>query len=724
MEKRTTIENLIVEYYNKQTKICICALPTLDKRVKVVGDFPKITGIAIKATGCFNKDNSVFICDSWSFNKIISEDVFTAYAQTFPGIGKVLSLKILGYFGVDYSVFSDFDKMYLITKRHAKEIVELAKQQEEQKIDTEYIKLLSSFGVIKKYKIEKIVQVTTMKQFLKNPFILQTVEDVKLPYKVCNSIVLQMQDDNPELLSLTDRIAGGIEYSLRSLLSNGNTYVLAEHLLKRSATFLNEGVNDPSKYITDEVIKKEMNQLNKNHKIKAEKSSKELRIYNAFYYDCENFIADELHRKLSGKNKKFSIQKIELEINKFDSNSKFKLADSQRLAVETVVNNPVAIITGSAGTGKTTVLKAAIFVLEDLGYKKIVLAAPTGRAARRMSEQTGHEASTLHSLLHLGIEDENTDETEVYMDEEKIDADVVLVDETSMCDISIIYRLLQKVNENCKIFFIGDPNQLESVGSGNVLSDMIESYCVPVVKLKFIYRQSKDSNIIMNAQRILQGKQNLTEGSDFVFIEKTNIEDIANTVADVYKQEYEKMNDLLEVQCICPMRVKGELASNQLNKIVQQRLNPCNSYSFFKANGFVFYKNDKVICGKNTKTVRNGDIGIVTNASQNQLKCVFDTGEEVFTPDDAIELNITLAYCITVHKAQGSEFKTVIMPIAEENQNMLRRNLFYTAVTRAKNKMILVGDKQSTSRAIYNNKVFKRQGLLLQRIQQRFQIQN
>ena len=183
---------------------------------------------------------------------------------------------------------------------------------------------------------------------------------------------------------------------------------------------------------------------------------------------------------------------------------------------------------------------------------------------------------------------------------------------------------------------------------------MIESYCVPVVKLKFIYRQSKDSNIIMNAQRILQGKQNLTEGSDFVFIEKTNIEDIANTVADVYKQEYEKMNDLLEVQCICPMRVKGELASNQLNKIVQQRLNPCNSYSFFKANGFVFYKNDKVICGKNTKTVRNGDIGIVTNASQNQLKCVFDTGEEVFTPDDAIELNITLAYCITVHKAQGS----------------------------------------------------------------------
>ena len=137
-----------------------------------------------------------------------------------------------------------------------------------------------------------------------------------------------------------------------------------------------------------------------------------------------------------------------------------------------------------------------------------------------------------------------------------------------------------------------------------------------------------------------------------------------------------------------------------------------------------FYKNDKVICGKNTKTVRNGDIGIVTDASQSQLKCVFDTGEEIFTPDDAIELNITLAYCITVHKAQGSEFKTVIMPIAEENQNMLRRNLFYTAVTRAKNKMILVGNKQSTSRAIYNNKVFKRQGLLLQRIQQRFQIQN
>lgn len=720
----------LVEYIGQMHKKKLCIVSPLDLKKRIVfksNNPPNNSGVAIRAVGSFeDKDNKIFKCDAWQYEKLPKREVFIAYAKTFPDIGASKAKKIYDAYGADYSVFLKPEIMQKFSSKHYNEIVANAIEKEQGRIDIELMKLLSSFGVLKPNQVKKLAQTITKEEFMKNPFILMDVPGSKVGFRACNSITLQLQKSSPEFLRSEERICKGVEFTLKQLLSRGHTYIVADKLLSSSLKTLNEGVVRKVNLVSLDDIKKAINILRKKHMIKAEKTSTELRFYDAFYYDCENFIADEMCRKYKETSKrKFPKAKIEGFLDELDKMSKFKLADSQRLAVETIVNEDIAIITGSAGTGKTTVLKAALFVLERLGLQNIVLAAPTGRAARRMAESTEHEASTLHSLLHLGIEDENTDAVDLYMSEDKIEADAIFVDEASMCDIGIVYRLLQKIPQRAKLFFLGDPNQLESVGSGRVLSDLIESYCIPVIKLKFIYRQAKDSNIIMNAAKILNGNCNLVTGNDFQIIDISKPELIQKEIASIYKKEYSKfnsINDIFSVQCICPARREGLLASNQLNKVIQSYINPRakNNGIYFRANNFKFFINDKIICSKNTETIKNGDMGIVTNINSGSMTAMFETGQETFDVDRATDLGISLAYCISVHKSQGSEFDITIMPISSENQNMLKRNLFYTAVTRAKKKMILVGEKSQIDRAIKNNKIAKRNGNLEKRLIKQF----
>lgn len=715
----------IVEYVGQVQKRKICIVSPLNLKKKIIfktKNFPKSSGFAIRAVGEFtDKAGKIFECQSWQYEKLPTRECFEGYAKTFPDIGPTKAKKIFEKYGADYSVFLDPDKMKEFSFGHYAEIVKRASENEDNTYDIKLMKALSEYGVISPKIIAKVAQIITYEQFKEDPFVLMTIPKVKIGFRACNSIALQSQKSAPQYLKCESRICKGVEFTLRQLLSRGHTYILADNLLTASIRFLNDGVVRKVNLVQENDVKAAINKLRKQHIIKAEKTKTELRFYDAFYYDCENFIAQEITRRVKESSKRpIQKQKLQNILDEFDKSADFKLADSQRLAVESVINNNVAIITGSAGTGKTTVLKASLYALQKLGFENIVLAAPTGRAARRMAESTGHDASTLHSLLHLGIEDEDTDAMDVYVSDEKIEGDAIFIDEASMCDISIIYRLLQKLPKDIKLFFLGDPNQLESVGSGRVLLDLIESYCVPVIKLKFIYRQAKDSNIVMNANKILKGETNLVCGDDFEIINLKAPQDIQHKIAEIYKNEYNKLNDndIFSVQCICPARREGFLASNQLNKIIQKEINPkaTKGNLFFKANGFAFFVGDKIICCKNTSTVKNGDIGVVINVTPNVLTAVFDTGEETFSTDEATDLGISLAYCISVHKSQGSEFDTVIMPVSQENKNMLKRNLFYTAVTRAKRKMILVGESDQIKSAIYNNKITKRNGNLEKRI--------
>lgn len=720
--RETVVKTIQIKYCDKEGRFCTGIDKENSKKLILYGKLPHKANISIKAMGYISGDKkNVFNVESWSYDFAIDTEVFLAYAETLPGIGPKTALKIFHKYGVDYGVFSSEVLLKKVVPKNKIESIIEQNKKDNTFESAEFIQKLIKTKVFSNRKITQISSVITEKDFYENPFLV--MKKIKISYSSLNNFCLSVQKEYPHLLALPERLTMGVEKTLSVCLSCGDCFLYANRFIEKSLEFLNNGVENEENKVSEEKVKEIINNLNKAHKIRAEISTdkKKLRIYNSFYFDCENFVADSIYKRLNKSRPVFTHTQIQSAILKTERKYRLTLADTQKLAIETIINNNIAIITGSAGTGKTTVLKFAIDVFEQLIGGDIILVAPTGRAARRMTESTAIEASTLHSLLKIGVSDEE-DDSDVFVSDEKIEGEAIFVDETSMCDISIIYRLFQHLSENCRVYFLGDVNQLQSVGSGNVLDDLIESYYVPTVKLSLIYRQSQDSNIIYNANNILNGIGKIKTGDDFVVYNISNPEKIAEQCCTIYKQELQRLGDILDVQCITPKRVNGILASEQLNKQIQMAINPnYGSNSFFFSNGYKFYIGDKIICNKNTETVRNGDIGVVTNVTKNEIQAIFDTGEEIFDAEQAEELNISLAYCITVHKSQGSEFKTVFIPISEENKVMLKRNLFYTAVTRAKEKMIIVGENKYIKSAIEDNRIYQRKTSLKSRITSKYQ---
>lgn len=720
--RETVVKTIQIKYCDKEGRFCTGIDKENSKKLILYGKLPHKANISIKAMGYISGDKkNVFNVESWSYDFAIDTEVFLAYAETLPGIGPKTALKIFHKYGVDYGVFSSEVLLKKVVPKNKIESIIEQNKKDNTFESAEFIQKLIKTKVFSNRKITQISSVITEKDFYENPFLV--MKKIKISYSSLNNFCLSVQKEYPHLLALPERLTMGVEKTLSVCLSCGDCFLYANRFIEKSLEFLNNGVENEENKVSEEKVKEIINNLNKAHKIRAEISTdkKKLRIYNSFYFDCENFVADSIYKRLNKSRPVFTHTQIQSAILKTERKYRLTLADTQKLAIETIINNNIAIITGSAGTGKTTVLKFAIDVFEQLIGGDIILVAPTGRAARRMTESTAIEASTLHSLLKIGVSDEE-DDSDVFVSDEKIEGEAIFVDETSMCDISIIYRLFQHLSENCRVYFLGDVNQLQSVGSGNVLDDLIESYYVPTVKLSLIYRQSQDSNIIYNANNILNGIGKIKTGDDFVVYNISNPEKIAEQCCTIYKQELQRLGDILDVQCITPKRVNGILASEQLNKQIQMAINPnYGSNSFFFSNGYKFYIGDKIICNKNTETVRNGDIGVVTNVTKNEIQAIFDTGEEIFDAEQAEELNISLAYCITVHKSQGSEFKTVFIPVSEENKAMLKRNLFYTAVTRAKEKMIIVGENKYIKSAIEDNRIYQRKTSLKSRITSKYQ---
>lgn len=720
--RETVVKTIQIKYCDKEGRFCTGIDKENSKKLILYGKLPHKANISIKAMGYISGDKkNVFNVESWSYDFAIDTEVFLAYAETLPGIGPKTALKIFHKYGVDYGVFSSEVLLKKVVPKNKIESIIEQNKKDNTFESAEFIQKLIKTKVFSNRKITQISSVITEKDFYENPFLV--MKKIKISYSSLNNFCLSVQKEYPHLLALPERLTMGVEKTLSVCLSCGDCFLYANRFIEKSLEFLNNGVENEENKVSEEKVKEIINNLNKAHKIRAEISTdkKKLRIYNSFYFDCENFVADSIYKRLNKSRPVFTHTQIQSAILKTERKYRLTLADTQKLAIETIINNNIAIITGSAGTGKTTVLKFAIDVFEQLIGGDIILVAPTGRAARRMTESTAIEASTLHSLLKIGVSDEE-DDSDVFVSDEKIEGEAIFVDETSMCDISIIYRLFQHLSEDCRVYFLGDVNQLQSVGSGNVLDDLIESYYVPTVKLSLIYRQSQDSNIIYNANNILNGIGKIKTGDDFVVYNISNPEKIAEQCCTIYKQELQRLGDILDVQCITPKRVNGILASEQLNKQIQMAINPnYGSNSFFFSNGYKFYIGDKIICNKNTETVRNGDIGVVTNVTKNEIQAIFDTGEEIFDAEQAEELNISLAYCITVHKSQGSEFKTVFIPVSEENKAMLKRNLFYTAVTRAKEKMIIVGENKYIKSAIEDNRIYQRKTSLKSRITSKYQ---
>ena len=420
-------------------------------------------------------------------------------------------------------------------------------------------------------------------------------------------------------------------------------------------------------------------------------------------------------------------QEVDQAIAEFEKENSFVLAENQKQAVKMVFSNQVSIITGGPGTGKTTIIKAILFVSRKLnkGTDKPMLLAPTAKAARRMVEQSGHEASTVHSALsYTGQEDIGA-----YVDDDKnrLDTDLIIVDEVSMLDNFIFSALLSRIESKSRVVFVGDPDQLPSVGAGEVLYQMIRSKEIPVTRLSVVYRQAGENPIIHNALCINQGRTDLMyQPNAFLMYERMNPEDTLQCAEALYYQEVSKFG-IENVILLCPIRKKTQnhpiLNVKNLNKDIQEALNPHrDGQPQFRSDENVYRIGDKVIQTKNTEWAKNGDTGIVTSiyykvdeddasVKTPMMKVKMDGGEEV-TYNEEKAHDLDLAYAMSVHKAQGSEYHTVIFICDQSHERMLQRKLVYTAVTRAKEQCLIVGQQSTLNKAIVSVSTEHRHTLL------------
>ncbi len=496
------------------------------------------------------------------------------------------------------------------------------------------------------------------------------------------------------------RLQSGISYSLKSLSEDGHCFAYKDQLLCEAESILN--VDKSGIEITvDDMINSS-----------AIINDGDALYLRSFYFSelgCAKKLMSIAHSK---KKAEIDIEKI---ISQLKKESDIEYDKMQIAAIKKSLLCNLLVITGGPGTGKTTITCGIIKVFSKLKYK-IKLAAPTGRAAKRMTEATGIGAKTIHRLLEYqpgyGF---NRNESF------PIDADVLILDECSMIDIMLMYSLLRALPDQIILILIGDIDQLPSVGPGNVLKDIVESNVVPVVRLEKIFRQAQDSRIITNSHLINEGKMPILQGgkdSDFFFATQTSNEDIVNTIVQFCTKNlpnYYHVDPFKDIQVLTPMQ-HGICGTINLNQLLQEALNP--SDKFLKHGDTIFRVNDKVMQTSNDyeKDVFNGDMGIVSSidTEEEMLNVNFDGRIVCYDNTDVDEL--VLSYAITIHKSQGSEYPIVVIPITLSHSIMLQRNLIYTAVTRAKKILVLVGDKKALEYAVNNLTTTKRNTKLKQRL--------
>lgn len=540
------------------------------------------------------------------------------------------------------------------------------------------------------------------------------------PYVLCNGD-FGISFEKADKIAMAQQKPADSEYRLRAGLAyvlvhnqlNGHTCLPKETLIKVTADFLGVDISLCVDTLEEMLLDSSM--------VKDEIGDKEF-VFVPSVHRCEKFISARINficRYPSDR-----IPDIDKRIKHIEKTQNIQYADLQKKAITEALTKGMLVLTGGPGTGKTTTLNAIINILTDCG-KKVYLTAPTGRAAQRMSKVTGCEAKTIHRLLEVNFSKE---EKMSFKHNEKnlLDCDALVVDEVSMVDVFLFESLMKALPLGCRLILVGDSNQLPSVGAGNVLEDIVTSGVIPVVALNEIFRQSMESMIVTNAHKIVNGEMpDLTKkDKDFFFLPYNNQADISNVIVDLCKRRlpnsygYSPFND---IQILAPSK-KGELGTIELNKKLQLALNPNeDNAEEMTINGKVFRKGDKVMQVKNNYDIPwykengetgagifNGDIGILESVSRknNMIKVVFDDKTAVYDKDNAIDLDF--AYACTVHKSQGNEFEAVIIPMFKGAPQLYYRNLLYTAVTRAKKLLILVGNVQTVEFMVQNNRRSKR----------------
>ena len=502
------------------------------------------------------------------------------------------------------------------------------------------------------------------------------------------------------------RLGAGLAYVLQTMTQNGHVCIPDSELVRRAAFLLQADALGLHDILQDTV---DMGQL------RTADFEGTVYVYTPEAYEEEEAIAGRIREMAAMKPLSMKTH-VQLFLDRWQDSCHFELADKQREAVEKSLQSGMTVITGGPGTGKTTVVQTIIRLAEQEGLR-ILLCAPTGRAAKRLAETTQRKAKTIHRLLipdgHVGkVQSFEYNETKL------LPADLVIVDEVSMLDMEMMYHLLNALKPQCRCILVGDADQLPSVGAGAVLHDVIASETVPVVRLDTIFRQKEGGRIVTNAHLINNGRLPVVnEDLEFRFVEIETEADGATKISALYRSEVEETGDEFAVQVLSPM-YKDPCGVDNLNQLIQERLNPpVQGKGELKGRHMIFRVGDKVMQKHNDyeKGVFNGDIGQIF-AVQHDMVYVRYPEQDVKYEGAEID-EITLAYAITVHKSQGSEYHTVIMALVNSHSIMLQRNLFYTAVTRAKRKVILVGTKRAVQTAVQNQRTSRRFTLLIPRLQ-------
>lgn len=745
MKIRCVVERITYQNPENGYTILKCRVKDYADLVPVIGNLLDVNvGSVLLVEGNWKVDSKYgrqFVAESWEETLPATVYGMEKYLGSglIKGVGPKFAKRIVQKFGVDtFTIIEDNVQLLIEVEGIGNKRVQMiAESWERQKEVKNVMLFLQDNGVSTSYaaKIYKTYGNDSIPVVKENPYRL--ADDIwGIGFKTADQIASKLGFEKNSFV----RLRSGIMYTLSELSNDGHVYAEKQQLIKAASELL-EADESYIVMTMDEMLQKE-DLIQEKSIVKLDENKEPIEaIYLPPFYYAEIGVAgkmkklvttpgtDRLWTGLMKARAESGKQDLSVDVEAIEKKVGMTYDDVQRDAIRLAATAKVMVLTGGPGTGKTTTTHGIISAYRAYGLK-ILLAAPTGRAAKRMTEATGLEAKTIHRLLEC-----KPPEGYQKNEENPLEGDVLIVDECSMIDIVLMNSLLKAIPQNMRLILVGDIDQLPSVGAGNVLRDIIDSGSFPVVRLTRIFRQAQTSRIIMNAHRINEGKNpDISNGkdADFFFMENEDAEAVVPQIVDLVKTKLPNYYhvDSKQIQVLTPMQ-RGVVGATNLNLALQEALNPTEQEIFMRGrgavmmpkdtlrrSGFAFRADDKVMQIKNNydKEVFNGDIGIIesVDAEDRTLKVNFDNRVVEY---DVTELDeIVHAYATTIHKSQGSEYPIVVMPILMNHYVMLQRNLIYTGITRAKKIIVMVGTKKALSYAIRNVTVMKRNTLLKERL--------
>lgn len=726
MKLRGVVERITYQNPENGYTVLKCAVKNYNDLVTVIGNLLDVNvGSVLLIDGNWKADSKYgrqFVAESWEETLPATVFGIEKYLGSglIKGVGPKFAKRIVGLFGTDTMdvIECDISRLKEVEGIGEKRIRQIHESWERQKEIKNVMLFLQDHGVSTSFaaKIYRQYGNDSIAKVKENPFRL--ADDIwGIGFKTADSIAEKLGIGKEAFV----RLRSGIMYTLSSLADEGHVYAYKGQLIKRATELLE--AEESSIVMT-------LDQMLADKDVISEPVSEEKgdAIYLPPFYYAEVGVAakirkllqnpaqDRLWTSLMEARKRTGNKALSIDVKKIEAKIGMEYDEIQADAIRQAAVSKIMILTGGPGTGKTTTTKGIISAYQSFGLK-ILLAAPTGRAAKRMTETTGLEAKTIHRLLEC-----KPPEGYQKNEENLLEGDVLIVDECSMIDLVLMNSLLKAIPAGMRVVLVGDIDQLPSVGAGNVLRDLIDSGVVPVIRLTRIFRQAQTSRIIMNAHRINEGQMpDLSNGkeTDFFFTTKEDPEEAVREIVSLVQHKLSRYyrTPSSQIQVLTPMQ-KGVVGATNLNLALQEALNPQGDG--LRRSGFIFRRDDKVMQIRNNydKEVFNGDIGIIESVDlQNRtLKVNFDQHVVEYESSELDEL--VHAYATTIHKAQGSEYPIVVMPVLMNHYVMLQRNLIYTGITRAKKILVMVGTRKALACAVRNVTVHRRNTLLKERLQQ------